>query len=114
MPERRFAAVGVAGVLFLAGCGCASSARGAERGMRGSFQEAELPGVNLTFSLSAETPAGTRGTVLDHIGFEVDGLDAFCRELEARGVVFDRPYAEISALRLGVAFFTDPFGTTSN
>ena len=83
---------------------------GAERGMRGSFRAADLPGVNLTFSPSAETPAGTRGTVLDHIGFEVDGLEAFCRELEARGVVFDRPYAEISALRLGVAFFTDPFG----
>ena len=69
---------------------------GAARGMRGSFQEADLPGVNLTFSGSAETPAGTQGTVLDHIGFEVDGLEAFCRELEAKGVVFDRPYSEIA------------------
>ncbi len=84
---------------------------GAERGMRGSFQEADLPGVNLTFSPSAETPAGTQGTALDHIGFEVDGLEAFCRELEAKGIVFDRPYAEIPALSLGIAFFTDPFGT---
>ena len=83
----------------------------AERGMRGSFQEADLPGVNLTYSPSAETPAGTQGTVLDHIGFEVDGLEAFCRELEAKGIVFDRPYTEIPALGLGIAFFTDPFGT---
>ncbi len=84
---------------------------GAARGMRGAFQEADLPGVNLTFSGSAETPAGTQGTVLDHIGFEVDGLEAFCRELEAKGIVFDRPYTEIAALNLGIAFFTDPFGT---
>ncbi len=84
---------------------------GAERGMRGSFQEADLPGVNLTYSASAETPAGTQGTVLDHIGFEVDNLEAFCRELEAKGITFDRPYTEIPALNLGIAFFTDPFGT---
>jgi catechol 2,3-dioxygenase-like lactoylglutathione lyase family enzyme len=48
--------------------------------------------------------------VLDHIGFEVDNLEAFCAELEAKGVKFDRPYTEIPALGLGIAFFTDPWG----
>ena len=80
-------------------------------GMRGSFQAADLPGVNLTYSPSAQTPAGTRGRALDHIGFEVENLEAFCRTLEAQGVTFDRPYTEVAALNLAVAFFTDPFGT---
>jgi len=83
----------------------------AEPGMRGSFEAADLPGVNLTYSPSPETPVGTQGRALDHIGFEVDNLKAFCEELEAKGVIFDRPYSEIPALNLGIAFFTDPFGT---
>ena len=80
-------------------------------GMRGSFEAADLPGVNLTYSSSDETPVGTRGRSLDHIGFEVENLEAFCRQLEAQGVTFDRPYAEVAALNLAIAFFTDPFGT---
>ena len=84
---------------------------GAVPGTRGSFEAADLPGVNLTYSPSAQTPAGTEGRSLDHIGFEVDDLEAFCQKLEARGTEFDRPYTEVSALGLSVAFFTDPFGT---
>ena len=80
-------------------------------GMRGSFEAADLPGVNLTYSPSDETPVGTRGRSLDHIGFEVENLEAFCRQLEAQGVTFDRPYMEVAALNLAIAFFTDPFGT---
>lgn len=80
-------------------------------GKRGSFQAADLPGVNLTYSPSPEAPVGTQGRSLDHIGFEVENLEAFCRELEAQGVTFDRPYGEVEALGLGYAFFTDPFGT---
>ena len=80
-------------------------------GVRGSFQAADLPGVNLTYSPSQEPLAGTQGRSLDHIGFEVDGLEAFCKKLEAEGVTFDRPYSEIEALGIAIAFFTDPFGT---
>jgi hypothetical protein len=29
--------------------------------------------------------APTRGRMLDRIGFEVENLDAFCKELEAKG-----------------------------
>ncbi len=32
--------------------------------------------------------------MLDHIGFEVTNLEAVCRELEAKGVMFDVPYSE--------------------
>ncbi|MDP6580914.1 MAG: VOC family protein [Vicinamibacterales bacterium] len=84
---------------------------GAAPGMRGSFQAADLPGVNLTYSASPETPAGTQGRALDHVGFEVENLEAFCRRLEAQGVTFDRPYGFVEDLKLGYAFFTDPFGT---
>ena len=80
-------------------------------GTRGSFEAADLPGVNLTYSPSAVEPIGTRGAALDHIGFEVDNLREFCEQLEAKGIIFDRPYTEIPSLNLGVAFLTDPFGT---
>jgi len=84
---------------------------GAVAGMRGSFQAADLPGVNLTYSPSPETPTGTQGRSVDHIGFEVENLEAFCRTLEAQGISFDRPYGFVEDLGLGYAFFTDPFGT---
>ena len=84
---------------------------GAKGGMRGSFQAADLPGVTLTFSPSPDPVVGTKGRSLDHIGFEVKNLEAFCKTLEAAGVKFDRPYTKNAAIGIGLAFFTDPFGT---
>ena len=84
---------------------------GAKAGMRGTFKAADLPGVNLTFSGSTEPVAGTRGRALDHIGFEVKGLEAFCKQLEAQGIKFDRPYGYIPQIGFAIAFLTDPFGT---
>ena len=83
----------------------------AKGGMRGAFQAADLPGVNLTFSPSTEPVVGTRGRAIDHIGFEVKNLEAFCKQLEAAGVKFDRPYTYIPQIGFAIAFFTDPFGT---
>jgi len=80
-------------------------------GMRGSFQAADLPGVNLTYSGSSASLAGTEGRSLDHIGFEVENLEAFCKQLEAKGIEFDIPYREVEQLGIAIAFFTDPFGT---
>ena len=68
---------------------------GAAPGKRGSFEAADLPGVNLTYSPSDTPVEGTQGRVLDHIGFEVDGLEAFCEKLEGMGITFDRPYRAI-------------------
>jgi catechol 2,3-dioxygenase-like lactoylglutathione lyase family enzyme len=79
-------------------------------GKRGPFECADVPGVNLSFSAETEKNAPTKGRSLDHIGFEIRGLEAFCRKLEAAGVKFDRPYAKIPALGIAVAFFTDPWG----
>ena len=83
----------------------------AEPGMRGRFEAADLPGVNLSFSKSETPVVGTKGRALDHIGFEVTDLESFCEKMEAAGVKFDVPYRKIPALGLSVAFFTDPFGT---
>jgi catechol 2,3-dioxygenase-like lactoylglutathione lyase family enzyme len=84
---------------------------GATPGKRGQFEAADVPGVNLTFSNSDTPTAGLRGRSLDHIGFEVRNLEAFCKKLEAEGMKFDSPYRKIAALNLAVAFFTDPWGT---
>lgn len=84
---------------------------GAKPGKRGPFEAADLPGVNLTFSQATGPVAGTKGRALDHIGFEVKDLEAFCKKLEAAGVKFDVPYRKIPSLDLAIAFLTDPWGT---
>lgn len=83
---------------------------GAKPGKRGDNEADDVPGANLTFSKSADQTAATKGRVLDHIGFEIKNLEAFCKKLEASGVKFDRPYGK-SPSGLGLAFFTDPWGT---
>jgi predicted enzyme related to lactoylglutathione lyase len=49
--------------------------------------------------------------VIDHIGFEVKGLEAFVKTLEAQGIKLDRPYTPVPALGIAIAFITDPWGT---
>ena len=84
---------------------------GAKPGMRGSFQAADLPGVNLTYSPSPEAVAGTQGRSLDHIGFEVKDLENFCKKLEGMGIKLERPYTKVAALNIAIAFIRDPWGT---
>ena len=84
---------------------------GAKPGKRGTFDAADLPGANLTFSPSAVPTAGTVGRAIDHISFEILDLPAFCRKLEASGVKFDVPYTERPDLGICFAFLTDPWGT---
>jgi len=69
-----------------------------------------VPGMNLSFSRSGSDRAPTQGAAVDHIGFEVDDLEAFCATLEAAGIEFEVPYREIPAVGLAIAFFTDPAG----
>jgi catechol 2,3-dioxygenase-like lactoylglutathione lyase family enzyme len=83
----------------------------AKPGKRGPFEAADVPGVNLSFTKEATPVVGTKGRALDHIGFEVKDLEAFCKKLEASGVKFDVPYRKVPALGLSIAFFTDPWGT---
>ncbi len=84
---------------------------GGQPGMRGRFRKMDVPGIEVTFAAAPDGTAPTKGRVLDHIGFEVDNLEAFCEELESKGVKFDVPFREIPAMGLSVAFLTDPWGT---
>ena len=83
----------------------------AKPGRRGRFEAADLPGVNLTFSKSETPVTGTKGRGVDHIGFEIKNLEAFCKKLEESGVKFDVPFRKAPGLGLSIAFFTDPWGT---
>lgn len=80
-------------------------------GKRSQYDAADVPGINLNFSTAPRATVGTAGRMLDHVGFEVVRLRAFCRRLEGMGVTFDEPYTEG---RDGVARarFTDPWGTS--
>jgi catechol 2,3-dioxygenase-like lactoylglutathione lyase family enzyme len=71
----------------------------------------DLPGVNLSFSPGAKPPLPTRGRSLDHIGFEVDNLEAFVASLEAKGIKIEAPIRTVPNTNLKIAFLTDPWGT---
>ncbi len=66
--------------------------------------------VNLSFQTSRDPVVGTKGRVIDHIGFELRDLQAFCKQLEANGVKFDVPYRGVPAIGLKIAYITDPTG----
>ncbi len=86
---------------------------GGTPGKRGANDVAEMPGgVALSFPQPPDGAKGapTPGRALDHIGFEVRELEAFCKKLEAAGIKFDRPFQR-SATGLLVANITDPWGT---
>lgn len=75
-----------------------------------AFVSATLPGVLLNFT-PAVSVVGTEGRVIDHIGFEVKGLEAFLKQLEAKGTKPTVTYRKIEALGIAIAFVTDPWGT---
>jgi catechol 2,3-dioxygenase-like lactoylglutathione lyase family enzyme len=78
----------------------------------GAFLVADLPGVALNFTQSPEPTVGTSGRAMDHIGFEVKGLEAFTKSLEAQGIKLTVPYRSVPALNLSIAFINDPWGTS--
>lgn len=79
---------------------------------RGTIETtADVPGLNLSFATTKEPTAGSKGRAIDHIGFEISDLQAFCKALEAKGIKFDIPYREVPAIGLKIAYITDPAGT---
>ncbi len=84
---------------------------GAKSRTGGAFPAADLPGVALNFSPSPTPVVATQGRALDHIGFEVKNLEAFCKKLEADGIKLAVPYRKVPALGIAIAFITDPWGT---
>jgi catechol 2,3-dioxygenase-like lactoylglutathione lyase family enzyme len=72
--------------------------------------QSNLSGVNFRFSKQDSKAVPTKGRALDHIGFEIQNLAAFCKQLEADGIKFDTPYS-VREGGLGLAFITDLMGT---
>ena len=84
---------------------------GAVPGMRARFKAADLPGVNLTWNESEKPLIASKGRAVDHIGFEVRDIAAFCKKLESSGAKIEMGPTEAKQLGLTVAFLTDPWGT---
>src|SRR5947209_10362686 len=53
---------------------------GAVPGRRAQWDAGDIPGANLTYA-KADSVAPTQGRSLDHIGFEIKNLEAFCKKL---------------------------------
>ena len=72
---------------------------------------AGVPGMSFSFRKTETPQAATKGRSLDHIGFEVKDLEAFCKKLAADGVVFETPFRDVPRVGLKIAFLIDPAGT---
>jgi catechol 2,3-dioxygenase-like lactoylglutathione lyase family enzyme len=84
---------------------------GGVKAPRGNIETTvNVPGQNLSFANSQTERAPTQGRAIDHIGFEVDDLEAFVQRLEGLGVEFQRGYTPVASIELAIAFFTDPSG----
>ena len=82
---------------------------GGVAGKRSNYEAVDLPGINLNFS-GGRTSAPMTGRTLEHVGFEITGLAAFCRRLESMGVKFEAPYRK-DADGMATATILDPWGT---
>jgi len=82
------------------------------KGKRGQALTAVFPGGEIDFVKATTPGAPTKGRALDHIGFEVTGLEAFCKKLDTDGMKFDTPYRELAQLGgLKISYIVDPEGT---
>jgi hypothetical protein len=77
------------------------------------FIGADLPGVGYMLNFFSWLPneelVGTADRAVDHVGFEVRDLEAFCRELEGKGIALVQPYRKSG--NLATAMIVDPWGT---
>lgn len=71
---------------------------------RGAFEESIAPGVRVSMIEEAGI-VGTKGRVIDHIGFEVTGLSSLCDRLKTAAPSADPKIGASSA------FLQDPVGT---
>jgi catechol 2,3-dioxygenase-like lactoylglutathione lyase family enzyme len=71
----------------------------------------DVPGVKfMRFGFPSDALVPTKGRAVDHIGFEVKNLEAFCKKLEADGVKLDAPYSKSRHKSFASAELTDPWG----
>jgi catechol 2,3-dioxygenase-like lactoylglutathione lyase family enzyme len=78
------------------------------------FIGADLPGVGYMLNFFSWLPdeklVGTAGRAVDHVGFEVRDLQAFCAELERKGIPLTQRYRKRG--NLATATLADPWGTS--
>ncbi|MGV3591162.1 MAG: VOC family protein [Gammaproteobacteria bacterium] len=85
---------------------------GAELGERRGLPSAVIPGGRVDILPARDTaPAGTQGTAIDHIGFEVADMAAFKAKMDSMGIPFAREPERRDDINLTIAFITDPVGT---
>jgi catechol 2,3-dioxygenase-like lactoylglutathione lyase family enzyme len=84
---------------------------GLEQRPRGTIQTTtNVPGMNLSFGNAPEALAATQGRAIDHIGFELDDLEAFTEELKAKGIEMQVDFRVIDSIELKIAYIVDPSG----
>ena len=84
------------------------------------FIGADLPGVGYSLNFfrwegdQSITHVPTKGRVVDHVGFEVKSLDAFCKKLEAKGITLTRAYRQKDKAlgNIATAETIDPWGVS--
>ena len=87
-------------------------ALGATPRRRGSFESADLPGVNLSFSPAPGPVLGTRDRAVHRIGFEVPDLELLCGHLKRGGIETGEDVRQAKELgAVAAACLTDPWGT---
>jgi len=85
---------------------------GAVAGQRLIFQTATVPGGEIAFLKTDMPQTPTKGRAIDHMGFEIRGLDAFVAKLQADGIKTDAPIRESTLVsNLRIVYITDPWGT---
>lgn len=88
-----------------------AEAFGAEIRPRGTIQTtADVPGQNLSFANCRGECVATQGRAIDHVGFELEDIDATVARLKAMGVEFQLEPRHIPSIELTIAFFVDPSG----
>ena len=89
-------------------------------GVSGKRERVNTPGLidcdyfgnmNFSFSQGDKPLAPTKGRSLDHIGFDVNNLDAFVKSLDSKGVKLDEAIRMAPNGTTKVAYLTDPWGT---
>ncbi len=83
---------------------------GGKTGARNGAPVVDLPGVQIRFARADAKQAGTRGRVLDHIGFDVKDHAAVVKRIVAQGITLDEPVRK-SAAGNTITYITDPWGT---
>ena len=78
-------------------------------GKQGNIETVSIPGVELAIAKSDGPTTPTKGHVLDHIGFEIKNLEAYCKNQESKGIKFEDEFY-VAAHNTGTRHVSDLWG----